>query len=197
MEAPDTWSFQFATGELGKDVASNLLTIDALLYGRRTYEEMAAAWPSRTGVMADQFNGIAKYAVSTTLSEVTWNNSTLIKDNVAEEVSQLKQRPGQDILILGSADLVHFLKLHDLIDEYWLSRRGQDAASTGQLKGVQDWYRPSHLPTNKGVMRRRVLKTSSFDTNTGLFFPRKEPDVKRSRFHRIWCHICLRNFFTS
>ncbi len=121
MEAPDTWSFQFATEELGKDVASNLLTIDTLLYGRRTYEEMAAAWPSRTGVMADQFNGIAKYAVSTTLSEVTWNNSTLIKENVAEEVSQLKQRPGQDILILGSADLVHFLKLHDLIDEYWLS----------------------------------------------------------------------------
>jgi len=58
--------------------------------------------------------------VSTTLQEVTWNNSRLIRGDVAEEVAKLKQQPGQDILVAGSADLVNTLMQHDLIDEYRL-----------------------------------------------------------------------------
>jgi dihydrofolate reductase len=105
---------------MGMDIGSSLFKIDALLYGRRTYEEMAGAWPERTGEMADRFNSISKFVVSTTLSEATWNNSKLIKGNIAEEVSKLKHVDGQSITILGSCDLVHTLMQHDLIDEYYL-----------------------------------------------------------------------------
>jgi dihydrofolate reductase len=65
-------------------------------------------------------NSLPKYVVSTTLEKVEWNNARLIKDNVAAEVSKLKQQPGQDILIYGSGELVHTLMQHDLIDEYRL-----------------------------------------------------------------------------
>ncbi len=81
---------------------------------------MAAAWPERTGDMADRFNSIPKFVVSTTLQEATWNNSKLIKSNIAEEVLKLKQQFGQAITILGSGDLVHTLMDHHLIDEYLL-----------------------------------------------------------------------------
>jgi len=70
--------------------------------------------------MADRFNSIPKFVVSTTLQEATWNNSKLIKSNIAEEVLKLKQQFGQAITILGSGDLVHTLMDHHLIDEYLL-----------------------------------------------------------------------------
>jgi dihydrofolate reductase len=63
-------------------------------------------------------NSLPKFVVSTTLEEAAWNNSRLIKRNIVDEVSKLKQQPGQDILLFGSADLVHTLMQHDLIDEY-------------------------------------------------------------------------------
>jgi dihydrofolate reductase len=66
-------------------------------------------------------NGYPKYVVSTTLEELLeWNNSTLIKGNVAEEVTRLKQQPGKDILVFGSSALMNTLMGHDLIDEYRL-----------------------------------------------------------------------------
>jgi dihydrofolate reductase len=72
------------------------------------------------GEYADMMNGYPKFVVSTTLKEAEWNNSTLIKENVAEEVSGLKRQPGKDILVFGSGDLVNTLMQHDLIDEYRL-----------------------------------------------------------------------------
>lgn len=65
-------------------------------------------------------NGVAKYVVSTTLKDATWNNSTIIADNVAEEVGRLKQQPGQDILTAGSANLIGTLMRDNLIDEFQL-----------------------------------------------------------------------------
>ena len=120
MEAPEQWNGPFLNEEMGMEIGSNLFQCDALLYGRRTYEEMAAAWPERTGGMADRFNSIPKFVVSTTLQEATWNNSKLIKGNIAEEVSRLKQQFSQAITILGSGGLVHTLMDHHLIDEYLL-----------------------------------------------------------------------------
>ncbi len=120
MEAPDQWNGPFLNEEMGMEIGGNLFQCDALLYGRRTYEEMAAAWPERTGDMADRFNSIQKFVVSTTLQEATWNNSRLIKSNIAEEVAKLKQQFGQAIIILGSGDLVRTLMDHHLIDEYLL-----------------------------------------------------------------------------
>src|SRR6266516_1091549 len=88
IEAPDQWDGPFANVEMCMQIGSSLFQCGALLYGRRTYEERAAAWPERTGDMADRFNSIPKFVVSTTLQEATWNNSKLIKGNIAEEVSR-------------------------------------------------------------------------------------------------------------
>jgi dihydrofolate reductase len=124
MEDP-SWTFQFSSGEQDQFKFDELSGSDALLLGRVTYEGFAAAWPHMTeqeGEYADMMNGYPKYVVSETLEEpLDWNNSTLIKgNNLAEEVSRLKQQPGKDILIFGSGDLVNTLMEHDLIDEYRL-----------------------------------------------------------------------------
>jgi len=129
MEAPGSetslgerggWSFLFSSDEHRQFKFDELLASDALLLGRVTYEIFAASWPSRTGEFADRMNGLPKYVVSTTLQKAEWNNSHLISDatHVVEEVVKLKQQPGKDILLTGSADLMHTMRQHNLIDEY-------------------------------------------------------------------------------
>jgi len=122
MEAPHEWSFPYWNDEAAKFKQDELFASGALLLGRVTYEGFAAAWPSRTDPtgFADRMNALPKYVVSTTLNEVGWNNSRLIKGNVADEVSRLKQEPGQDIVVHGSRTLVQTLMQHGLIDEYHL-----------------------------------------------------------------------------
>jgi dihydrofolate reductase len=131
MEDPG-WTFQFSSEEQEKYKLAELAASDALLLGRVTYEGFTAAWPNMMdqyegprraalGEYADMMNGYPKHVVSTTLEEpLGWNNSTLIEGDVAEGVVELKQKPGKDILVFGSADLVNALMQHDLIDEYRL-----------------------------------------------------------------------------
>lgn len=118
------WVFQFDRGPEGDEFKlEEVFASDALLLGRVTYEGFAEAWPGRTDEQgfADKFNSMPKYVVSTTLEEpLEWNNSTPIRENVADEVSKLKQEPGGDILVNGSAQLVQTLMEHDLVDEYRL-----------------------------------------------------------------------------
>jgi dihydrofolate reductase len=115
------WAFQFDRGPEGnKFKLDEVMGSEALLLGRVTYEGFAEAWPSRTGDFADKFNGMRKYVVSSTLGEPAWNNSTVIRDDVPEEVAKLKQGDGGDILVNGSAQLVRTLMEHDLVDEYRL-----------------------------------------------------------------------------
>jgi dihydrofolate reductase len=115
------WAFQFERGPEGdRFKLDEVMASDALLLGRVTYEGFAEAWPTRTGDFADKFNTMPKYVVSTTLETAEWNNSTLIKENVVQEVSRLKQKAGGDILVNGSAQLVETLIRHDLVDEYRL-----------------------------------------------------------------------------
>jgi dihydrofolate reductase len=117
------WTFQFGSDEQEEFKLDELAAADALLLGRVTYEGFAAAWPSATDEegYADRMNGYPKHVVSTTQEEpLEWNNSTLIKGDVAEEVSKLKEQPGKDILVFGSADLVNTLMKHGLVDEYRL-----------------------------------------------------------------------------
>ncbi|MBD0357309.1 MAG: dihydrofolate reductase family protein [Rubrobacter sp.] len=126
------WTFQFGSEEQEKFKFAELATSDALLLGRVTYEGFAAAWPNMMDQYegprreelkeyADMMNGYPKYVVSTTLEEpLGWNNSTLIKGDVAEEVSGLKRQPGRDNLIFGSGSLVNELMRRGLIDEYRL-----------------------------------------------------------------------------
>ena len=114
------WAFQFERGPEGdKFKLDEVPAADALLLGRRTYEGFAAAWPSRTDEVgfAEKMNAMPKFVVSTTLEEAEWNNSTVIKGDVTEEISRLKQQPGGDILVAGSGELVQTLMQHDLVDE--------------------------------------------------------------------------------
>lgn len=119
MEEPE-WTFKFFGAEQAKYKFDELMASDTLLLGRVTYEGFAEAWPSRTDEegFADRINGLPKYVVSTTLEAAEWNNSHVINTNVAQEISRLKEQPGENILVYGSGQLVQALMQHDLIDEY-------------------------------------------------------------------------------
>jgi dihydrofolate reductase len=104
-----------------------LSKVDALLFGRVTYQLMADYWPAaatnpstpKSDVeIADKMNNLPKIVFSKTLKEVKWNNSRLVKDNIAEEISKMKQQPGKDMVIFGSGSIVSTLMQHGLIDEY-------------------------------------------------------------------------------
>lgn len=187
VEAPDQWSFPFWSDETGKFKLDEVRATDALLLGRVTYEGFAAAWPGRKDPdgFADRFNSMPKYVASNTLQKLEWNNSHLIKGDLATEVSKLKQQPGGDIVIHGSPTLIRALMPRELIDEYRLLVyplvRGQgkrlfDAASQAKLelaesrtfsKGVVKLvYRPAskggaatkpgRAPSKKGTPSRKA-----------------------------------------
>ncbi|TMQ72544.1 MAG: dihydrofolate reductase [Candidatus Eisenbacteria bacterium] len=112
------WTFKFNRGAEGdRFKLDETLSSAALLLGRVTYEGFAAAWPSREGEFADRFNSMPKYVVSSTLTKPTWNNSTVLKGNVADQVAKLKHRQDGDIVVHGSAMLVQALLQNDLVDE--------------------------------------------------------------------------------
>jgi dihydrofolate reductase len=93
----------------------------ALLLGRRSDEWFAARWPSRSGEWADRLNSLPKYVVSSTLDEPKWSNATVLKGAVADEVRRLKQELDGNIVVYASAQLVHTLIEHDLVDELRLT----------------------------------------------------------------------------
>jgi dihydrofolate reductase len=112
------WTFEISRGDEGdKFKLDESLSSDALLLGRVTYEGFAEAWPSREGEFADKFNDMPKYVVSSTLKEAEWNNSTVLRGELAEEVTKLKQAHEGDIVVHGSARLAQALVEHDLVDE--------------------------------------------------------------------------------
>jgi dihydrofolate reductase len=115
------WSFEISRGDEGdKFKLDETLASEALLLGRVTYEGFAAAWPTRDGEFADKFNAMPKYVVSSTLSEPEWNNTTVLKGDVAKEVAKLKQEHDGDIVVHGSPQLVQTLIANDLVDEFHL-----------------------------------------------------------------------------
>ena len=97
-----------------------MVNVGLYCLGRVTYEGFAQAWPSRTGEFADMMNGMPKHVVSRTMKQAAWNNSNLIKSDVAEAVRKLKTPAGKDILVAGSGMLVQALIQGDLVDEYRL-----------------------------------------------------------------------------
>jgi len=112
------WSFAISSGDDGGAFKlEETRASDALLLGRVTYEGFAEAWPSRDGEFADMFNSMPKYVVSSTLANAEWNNSTVLRGDLAEEVATLKQRHDRDVVVHGSVRLVQALIEHDLVDE--------------------------------------------------------------------------------
>jgi dihydrofolate reductase len=114
------WTFEFESGDEGNQFKlDETLEAEALLLGRVTYEGFAAAWPSMEDPVgfADKMNGMPKYVVSSTIENPEWNNSTVLKGDVAEQVGKLKQEIDGVILVGGSAQLAQTLIEHDLVDE--------------------------------------------------------------------------------
>jgi dihydrofolate reductase len=116
------WSVNYWDESMGELMTGWVDDADALLLGRKTYEIFAAHWPNVTGEdpTAAKLNSVPKYVASRTLDQVTWNNSTLIKGDVAEAVAKLKEEPGGEIQVHGSGDLAQTLIANDLVDEFRL-----------------------------------------------------------------------------
>ena len=116
------WSFQFSDPEGMKYKLEETLDHGALLLGRVTYEGFAEAWPNMTDDVgfAEKMNGMPKYVVSQTLASADWNNSTVLRGDIGDEVTALKEQDGDDILVAGSASLVRELTVRGLVDEYRL-----------------------------------------------------------------------------
>ena len=117
------WAQPYFDEVMGSIAAEGIAKGGSLLLGRRTYEDLAAFWPTQsddnpfTAVM----NDFQKYVASTTLEEpLSWNKSTLLKGDAAEAVAALKEQPGKDLVVLGSGELVQSLMRRRLIDEYVL-----------------------------------------------------------------------------
>jgi len=118
VESPEKWTGPYFSPEIGQYVGSSFAGSDTLLLGRVTYQTFAASFSGDTSgdPMAATMNAVPKVVVSTTLASPEWQNSTLISDNVAEKIAELKQRPGKNIGMSGSATLVTWLLRQGLLD---------------------------------------------------------------------------------
>ena len=146
------WSFEISRGDEGdKFKLDETMASEALLLGRVTYEGFAAAWPTRDGEFADKFNTMPKYVVSSTLDEPEWNNTTMLKGDVATEVAKLKQQHDGDIVVHGSPQLVQTLIEHDLVDEFRLMVFPVVLGSGKRLFGETTDKKPVRLVDSKVV----------------------------------------------
>ena len=138
--------------------------VDTLLFGRVTYEGMASYWPTpfakeNDPVIADKMNTIPKLAFSKTLDEVEWNNARLVKENIAEEISRLKQQPGKDMAIFGSSDLAVSLLQMGMVDELRIMVNPVVLGSGKSLfKGIHE------------TLNLKLLKTRTFRSGNVLLY---------------------------
>ncbi|HEX4840797.1 MAG TPA: dihydrofolate reductase family protein [bacterium] len=125
FEGPKPWDIEWHNYIWGEELEQLSLeqakSIGMLLFGRRTYEGMAAYWSSAEGDIAVFMNTVPKVVFSRTLETAGWKNTRLVTNDAAEEVAKLKQGDGKDLFIFGSADLSAALARHGLIDEYRLA----------------------------------------------------------------------------
>ena len=146
------WTFEIEQGEEGANFKiQETRDSEALLLGRVTYEGFAKSWPSVEGEFGEMFNNMPKYVVSTTLDKAEWKNSTVLKGDVVKEVSKLRQKPGGDIVVHGSAQLVQTLLAHDLVDELRLTVFPVAVGAGERLFGETSDKRPLRLIHTKTV----------------------------------------------
>jgi dihydrofolate reductase len=137
--------------ELNKLALDEALGAEALLLGRRSYEWLAARWPSRSGELADRLNSLPKYVVSSTLENFDWNNSTALRGDVLAEVSKLKHELGGEIIVPASFQLVRTLMEHDLVDELRLRVFPVVLGAGERLFGETSDKKPIRLVANQTV----------------------------------------------
>jgi dihydrofolate reductase len=131
--------------QLGKLALDDAMGAEALLLGRRSYEWLAARWPSRSGELADRLNSLPKYVVSSTLEHPAWNNSTVLTGDVLHEISTLKHELNGDIVVPASFQLVHTLMEHDLADELRLKIFPVVLGAGARLFGQTSGKKPMRL----------------------------------------------------
>lgn len=119
-EDADFWKrlFAFHSADVEQYLCELLFAPDALLIGRKTYEGFAKVWPTRQGKMADKINSMPKYVASRTQKPPLQWNATLIQGDIAEEIKQLKLKPGKSLLQYGVGELTHTMLEHGLVDEF-------------------------------------------------------------------------------
>jgi dihydrofolate reductase len=158
VEAPDKWQKVF-DDDMGAELSASTEAADAMLLGRKTYQEWSNYWPQSTDPFATFINNTPKYVASTTLDKVSWgshNTVTLLKGSLADEINRLKQQPGKNINLAGSATLVESLVRLNLLDILMLmihpiivgkgKRLFGDGSITKQLQLV------SAKPTSSGTI---------------------------------------------
>ena len=149
IEDPARWTATFFDKSAAQYAKDQLFACDALIMGRKTYEAFADAWPKlekQTGDVGVRMNTMPKYAVSTTVSEPEWTNTTVISDSVVEKVRRLKEEPGQDILQFGFGPVSKLLLDNGLLDEVrlWIHpifagvRKPDDVISASGVKAEFD-----------------------------------------------------------
>lgn len=124
---------------------------ERLIFGRRTYEGMAAHWSTAEGEIADFMNAVPKYVFSRTLERADWSNTTLMRGDAADQVARLKQQPGKDLFVFGSADLSATLIAHGLFDEY---RIGIVPVTLGEGSPL---FKPASRPLELQLHQARAL----------------------------------------
>jgi class 3 adenylate cyclase len=172
-DGKNAWALRVQSEEDGWFNRNHVFSAEALLLGRKTYQIWAAFWPTATGdeELVRRMNDLPKYVVSATLKQANWNNSTLISGDVVREITRLKDQPGGDLLVFGSADLVDTVLEHDLIDEYRL------------------FFYPVILGSGKHLFRDgidlhhlRLVDSRTFSSGVVLLTYRPEQDVPTSRY---------------
>src|SRR5262249_2520124 len=145
--------------ELGKLALDEALGAEALLLGRRSYEWLAARWPSRSGELADRLNSLPKYVVSSTLEDPDWTNTTVLEGDAVEAITKLKQELGGEIVVPASFQLVHTLMEHDLVDELRLKVFPVVLGAGERLFGETSDKKPMRLVDTRTVEGAIVLLT--------------------------------------
>lgn len=157
FEGAQPWDIDFHNAGWGPELQrfsnEQMGAADLLLFGRRTYQGMAQYWSTATGETAERMNSIQKVVFSRTLSSADWANSRLVSTDAADEVARLKQEPGKDILVFGSADLCASLTAAGLIDEY---RLGLNPIALGEGNPL---FKPGTGPAKMRLLETRPLQT--------------------------------------
>ena len=159
------WQIPYFDEDFAKVAFEGMAQTDGYLFGRKTYQIMAAYWPTQSDDVpfAASLNGLPKYVASTTLSEpLEWQNSTLLQGDVAKAVAELKEQPGKNLVVLGSGELVQTLMENDLVDEYGIMINPLVLGSGKRL-------------FREGSARRPLRLVRSLTTSTGVVVATYEP----------------------
>jgi dihydrofolate reductase len=159
------WTFEINRGKEGDQFKlDEALDAEALLLGRVTYQGFAAAWSTRKGELADKFNSMPKYVISSTLDKGQWNNTTVLKGNAVENVANLKNKLRGNIVVHGSARLVQTLLEHGLVDELRLMVFPVVLGTGKRLFGATSDKKRLHLTESKTVGDGVVILTYKAST---------------------------------